>query len=94
MNLSKADAVALAQGLAAGSADKCDVLVCPTPVYVDAVSTAVAGSHVAVGGQDVYFEGNGAFTGETSTAMLKDLCLLYTSPSPRDRQKSRMPSSA
>ena len=24
----------------------------------------------------------------------KTLCLLYTSPSPRDRQKSRMPSSA
>ena len=27
------------------------------------------------------------------TAMVK-VCLLYTSPSPRDRQKSRMPSSA
>ena len=25
---------------------------------------------------------------------LVDICLLYTSPSPRDRQKSRMPSSA
>ena len=25
---------------------------------------------------------------------LMDACLLYTSPSPRDRQKSRMPSSA
>ena len=25
---------------------------------------------------------------------LRYLCLLYTSPSPRDRQKSRMPSSA
>ena len=25
---------------------------------------------------------------------LKHACLLYTSPSPRDRQKSRMPSSA
>ena len=25
---------------------------------------------------------------------LSDVCLLYTSPSPRDRQKSRMPSSA
>ena len=24
----------------------------------------------------------------------RDACLLYTSPSPRDRQKSRMPSSA
>ena len=27
-------------------------------------------------------------------ALLSRLCLLYTSPSPRDRQKSRMPSSA
>ena len=26
--------------------------------------------------------------------MLSNSCLLYTSPSPRDRQKSRMPSSA
>ena len=25
---------------------------------------------------------------------LDEICLLYTSPSPRDRQKSRMPSSA
>ena len=40
-------------------------------------------------------------TGETSTltdeenlAMFRTVCLLYTSPSPRDRQKSRMPSSA
>ena len=32
------------------------------------------------------------FTGLTSK-QLND-CLLYTSPSPRDRQKSRMPSSA
>ena len=29
-----------------------------------------------------------------STAQLVETCLLYTSPSPRDRQKSRMPSSA
>ena len=29
-----------------------------------------------------------------SNAILIKLCLLYTSPSPRDRQKSRMPSSA
>ena len=78
MNLNKADAVALASGLAAaGSADQCDVLVCPTPVYIDAVSAAVSGSNVAVGGQDVYFESNGAFTGETSTDMLKDLGCTY-----------------
>ena len=29
-----------------------------------------------------------------NTHVIKDVCLLYTSPSPRDRQKSRMPSSA
>ena len=29
-----------------------------------------------------------------SLALQRWLCLLYTSPSPRDRQKSRMPSSA
>ena len=27
-------------------------------------------------------------------SLLGEICLLYTSPSPRDRQKSRMPSSA
>ena len=32
--------------------------------------------------------------GLRSTEGAKNICLLYTSPSPRDRQKSRMPSSA
>ena len=31
---------------------------------------------------------------DNERALLLDRCLLYTSPSPRDRQKSRMPSSA
>ena len=39
-------------------------------------------------GGDVLFTGREFFVG------LSHLCLLYTSPSPRDRQKSRMPSSA
>ena len=30
----------------------------------------------------------------TTGEILRDLCLLYTSPSPRDRTRSRMPSSA
>ena len=56
--------------------------------------------------QPMYGEGPGeAFEGMTALAALAGLtsrirlgllvtCLLYTSPSPRDRQKSRMPSSA
>ena len=31
---------------------------------------------------------------ENKAVLDADTCLLYTSPSPRDRQKSRMPSSA
>ena len=31
---------------------------------------------------------------QRSPEALRKTCLLYTSPSPRDRQKSRMPSSA
>ena len=32
--------------------------------------------------------------GRIAAGALAEACLLYTSPSPRDRQKSRMPSSA
>ena len=31
---------------------------------------------------------------KTKVIIEKDLCLLYTSPSPRDKRQSRMPSSA
>ena len=36
----------------------------------------------------------GRKTFESLPRVLPNSCLLYTSPSPRDRQKSRMPSSA
>ena len=36
----------------------------------------------------------GVHANEQETFDLQTICLLYTSPSPRDRQKSRMPSSA
>ena len=38
--------------------------------------------------------GHGRGSGRAKMSNLKYTCLLYTSPSPRDRQKSRMPSSA
>ena len=36
----------------------------------------------------------GALDAQIRTTLRREICLLYTSPSPRDRQKSRMPSSA
>ena len=38
-----------------------------------------------------YTDGNEILVGQSAK---RQACLLYTSPSPRDRQKSRMPSSA
>jgi len=74
MNTNKAGAVALAKGVAAGSPKSgVETGICPPFVYLDAVGQAIAGSPVLLGAQDVYFEKDGAFTGEISVAMLKDL---------------------
>ena len=79
MNLDNAGAVTLATGLAeqlsaaAGMGAQVDVAVCPPFVYVPAVVAAVKNSAIRVGAQDVYFESNGAYTGEISVAMLKDI---------------------
>ncbi|MDP4090612.1 MAG: triose-phosphate isomerase, partial [Bacillota bacterium] len=38
---------------------KCEVVVCPTFVCLDAVKKAAAGSNIKVGAQNVYFEEKG-----------------------------------
>ena len=50
---------------------------------------------LASGAMHLQFDNSedGFFPDDPSVDLLND-CLLYTSPSPRDRQKSRMPSSA
>ncbi len=79
MNTNRASAVALAEGLAkqAQSVDGVDLAVCPPSCYLDAVGRAIAGSKVALGAQNMYFEKDGAFTGELSAAMLRDLGCTY-----------------
>ena len=56
---------------------KVDVAVCPPFVYLPAVGKVLSGSEIQVGSQNVYFESNGAFTGEISVAMLKDVGCRY-----------------
>ncbi len=79
MNLDLASAVALAQGVADASAGVggVDVAVCPPSVYLAAVAGAVAGSPVGVGAQNMCDRPAGAFTGEISGAMLKDVGCRY-----------------
>ena len=69
----RGDAVALAKGVAAGAGGLgCDLLVCPPTIHLVAVAQAVAGSPVAVGGQDCHQAKQGAHTGDVSAPMLRD----------------------
>lgn len=81
MNTDVHSSVKLTEGVVSGCKDvagsKVDVAVCPPFVYLQQVGKALQSSHIALGSQDIYFEQKGAFTGEISAAMLKDVGCAY-----------------
>jgi len=79
MNMDRSSAVELAAGVKAGVSDVlgADVAICPPSVYLSSVAEVVAGSNVALGAQNCYHEDKGAFTGEISPGMLKDVGCTY-----------------
>ena len=74
LNCLRDEARALAQAIVDGckGATGREIMIAPTYTSIDVVADVVAGSNVGLGAQDVYWEAGGAFTGEVSTAMLKD----------------------
>ena len=54
---------------------KVGVVVAPSFIHLGAAQQALAGSQVELSGQNCSLYGNGAYTGETSAAMLKDFGL-------------------
>src|SRR4051812_27118123 len=68
-------AAAVVQNL--GGEGRVTVAVCPPFPYLAAVGAALRGSSVGLGAQNVYPEKEGAFTGETSPAMLVDVGCTY-----------------
>ena len=75
MNKTPDEAVALAQAIAAAVSVQNDVdcVICPPFVALSAVQAMLAGSSVALGAQNLHWEASGAYTGEVSAPMLKDL---------------------
>jgi triosephosphate isomerase (TIM) len=55
------------------SVDGVDVAVCPPYVSLGAAVLALAGTEIAVAAQNVHWEEGGAFTGEVSPGMLREL---------------------
>ena len=78
MNKTPAEAVELVKGLIPLVKDaKCDVVVCPTYVCLETVKKLIAGTNIKIGAQNMHWEDKGAYTGEVSGAMLKDLGVEY-----------------
>lgn len=57
--------------------DKVEAVVCPPFTNLKDAAAACAGSKVKLGAQNVHWESVGAYTGEISAAMLKDLGVEY-----------------
>jgi len=70
------DARELATGLRKELGDNAggpEVLVCPPFLALEAVHQILDGSPIKLGAQDIHWEAKGAFTGEVSAAMLKEV---------------------
>ena len=67
-------AVALAEAVknGVGAAADVRVAVCPPSVFLHRVDQVLEGSPIGLGGQNMHWKPEGAFTGETSGAMLVD----------------------
>ena len=79
MNKSTADAEVLANDLCrdlAGLKDV-DVVLCPPFTSLQAVGNVIENTLVRLGAQNMHWENGGAFTGEISAAMLRDLYCHY-----------------
>ena len=74
-----AEAIALVNALKAEVAgvEKCEVVVCPPFTALAAVGPLLRGSAIQLGSQNIHWEKEGAFTGEISALMLKELSVRY-----------------
>lgn len=75
MNLTLADSQDLTFKLKSEILNKknVDVVVCPPFVYLSSVASILKNTPIKIGAQNVFFKDGGAFTGEVSGKMLKDL---------------------
>jgi triosephosphate isomerase len=75
MNGTVEEAERLATGIreASGEDDNPEIIVCPPFTSIPAVLKILGGSKIAVGGQNMHWEDDGAFTGEISGRMLLTL---------------------
>ena len=79
MNGSTAANLELCDGIVSDlpTSDRVELLVCPPFPYLESTGRKLAGTSVRLGAQNVSEHASGAYTGEVSAGMLKDLCCEY-----------------
>lgn len=80
MNKDAEESAELAVSLKSLSGDfdeNVDVLICPPFTSLYAVKKALMGSNIKIGAQNMHFEDKGAYTGEISPLMLKNMGIEY-----------------
>ena len=73
------EAIELVNGLKRNLYDitEADIVVCPPNTALDSVGEVLIESNISLGAQNVYWEKEGAYTGEVSANMLKDVGCKY-----------------
>jgi triosephosphate isomerase len=76
MNKTIAEAVDFARAIRDGLNDNhgADRVLCPPFTALAAVKELLSGTEIALGAQNMYWEEKGAYTGEVSPGMIKELC--------------------
>ncbi len=90
MNNTTADAVTLAKEIVDGVPDvagRGDVVLAPSFTALRSVYEVISGSAVKLAAQNIFFEDKGAYTGEISPAMLKDVGCTYAIIGHSERRK-------
>ncbi len=78
MNGTLASAKSLAEAIVSGIENaNADIAVCPPFVYLRDIDQVLQGSHLKFGAQNVADQESGAYTGEISASMLKDINCTY-----------------
>jgi len=79
MNNTAAEAAALAKALTRLLANLkgVEVVICPPFTALATVGNIISGKNIGLGAQNMHWEKSGAFTGEVSAAMLRDLYCHY-----------------
>jgi triosephosphate isomerase len=89
MNTSLSEAVDLARSVKEGSADikNGDILLAPPFTALHSVYEAIKGSQVLLASQNMFYEDKGAYTGEVSPLMIKDIGCTYAIIGHSERRK-------